>query len=92
MLEARVARLESDVEYIKRDVGEIKVDLREIKIDARDMRAKLELKINAVENKMDTGFSEIRKEARSDFRITWAGLIAAALGLSGLMAKGFGWI
>lgn len=28
MLEARVAKLESDVEYIKRDVGEIKGDLK----------------------------------------------------------------
>ncbi|MFI2810164.1 hypothetical protein [Microbulbifer sp. JSM ZJ756] len=32
-MEARVARLESDVEYIKRDISEIKTDLREIRGD-----------------------------------------------------------
>lgn len=42
---------------------------------------------------------ELRGEMRSlrdrqerDFRLTWAGLIAVALGLAGLMAKGFGWL
>lgn len=30
MYEARIARLESDVEYIKRDISDIKQDVREI--------------------------------------------------------------
>ncbi|MBG6248363.1 MULTISPECIES: hemolysin XhlA family protein [Symbiopectobacterium] len=29
-LEARIARLESDVEYIKRDIGEIKTDVKSV--------------------------------------------------------------
>ena len=62
-MEARVARLESDVDYIKRDIGEIKNDLKEIKQDMR-----------------------------SDFRIIFGALIATALGLAGLMARGFHWI
>lgn len=32
-VEARVARLESDVEYIKRDIGEIKSEMRQIGSD-----------------------------------------------------------
>jgi len=30
-MEARVARLESDVEHIKNDIGDIKIDIREIR-------------------------------------------------------------
>ena len=35
---------------------------------------------------------EIKREARADFRITWGAIIAATLGLAGLLAKGFGWL
>lgn len=62
-MEARVAKLESDVEYIKRDIGEIKDDIKDIK-----------------------------KDAKSDFRMLFGAIIAVALGLAGLMAKGFGWL
>lgn len=62
-MEARIARLESDVEYIKRDVGEIKTDLKEIK-----------------------------SEMKSDFKIHFGALIFVAIGLAGIMAKGFGWL
>ena len=34
-MEARVARLESDVSYIQRDIAEIKQDIREIKKDSK---------------------------------------------------------
>lgn len=34
----------------------------------------------------------IRSEARTDFRLLFAALIATALGLAGIMAKGFGWL
>lgn len=35
---------------------------------------------------------ELRRDARTDFRILFGALIAVALGLAGLMAKGFGWL
>ena len=35
MFEARVARLESDVDYIKRDLSELKQDFREFRTDMR---------------------------------------------------------
>lgn len=34
----------------------------------------------------------IRGEARTDFRLLFAALITVALGLAGLMAKGFHWL
>ncbi|WP_445494453.1 hypothetical protein [Photorhabdus sp. SF281] len=73
-MEARVARLESDVEHIKKSIDEVKADVREMKKDTR------------------TDFKEMRKDARSDFRLLFGAIIAVALGLAGLMAKGFHWI
>ena len=35
---------------------------------------------------------DIKKDAKSDFRILFGALIALALGLAGLMAKGFHWL
>lgn len=40
-LEARVARLESDVEYIKRDIGELKGDVKVIKDDVVSIKHRL---------------------------------------------------
>jgi len=37
-MEARVARLESDVEHIKTDIGDIKITLRELTGVANDLR------------------------------------------------------
>ena len=62
-MQARVAKLESDVEHIKNSLKEIKDDVREIK-----------------------------RDARTDFRLLFGAIITLALGLSGLMAKGFHWI
>ncbi|WP_254877262.1 hypothetical protein [Pantoea ananatis] len=62
-MQARVAKLESDVEHIKNSLKEIKDDVREIK-----------------------------RDARTDFRVLFGAIIALALGLSGLMAKGFHWL
>ncbi len=62
-MQARVAKLESDVEHMKNTLKEIKDDVREIK-----------------------------RDARSDFRILFGALITVALGLAGLMAKGFNWL
>jgi hypothetical protein len=35
---------------------------------------------------------KIRDEARTDFRLLFGALIVLALGLAGLMARGFGWL
>lgn len=63
MIDARVAKLESDSEYIKAVLKDIKDDVREVK-----------------------------RDARTDFRVMFGALITIAIGLAGIMAKGFGWL
>lgn len=43
-------------------------------------------------DRIDNSVGKIRDRMDADFRITWGGLIAIALGLAALMAKGFKWI
>ncbi len=83
-MEARVAKLEVAVEHIQRDVTEIKTILRghDGKFDAiRDRFDGLPGRFDGMRDRMDR-----------DFRFTFGALIAVALGLAGLMAKGFGWL
>ncbi|EAA9053032.1 hypothetical protein AB654_23260 [Salmonella enterica] len=62
-MEARVAKLESDVAHIDSTLQEMKGDMR-----------------------------EMRRDLRSDFRILFGALITVAIGLAGIMARGFHWI
>lgn len=62
-MEARIARLESDMSHISKTLDEVKTDVR-----------------------------EIRKEATRDFRTLFGALIFVALGIAGMMAKGFHWL
>lgn len=57
--------------------------------------AKLETHIEYVRRDLDelrVDFREHRKETRTDFRLLFGALITAALGLAGMMGKGFGWL
>lgn len=44
-----------------------------------------------LENKMDLGFSEIRKEMKSDLRLVLSIMGALSACLAGIMAHGFHW-
>ena len=57
--------------------------------------AKLEAHIEHIQsdiNEIKSDVREIRRDARTDFRLLFGALIFGALGLAGLMAKGFHWI
>ncbi|HUL83765.1 MAG TPA: hypothetical protein VL131_16575 [Gammaproteobacteria bacterium] len=41
---------------------------------------------------MRQDLKDIRVDARTDFRVLFGSIIAVAIGLSALLAKGFGWI
>ena len=41
---------------------------------------------------LEQDIREVRRDLRGDFRLTWGGLFAVALGLAAMMAKGFHWI
>ena len=84
-MEPRVAKLEAAVEHIQRDISEIKSDLRalrdEFKSDLRALRDEIKSDVRA-----------LRDNARSDFYILFGAVIAVALGLAGMMARGFHWL
>jgi len=57
--------------------------------------ARLEVRVEHVEGdlaELKTAVRRLHDRMESDFRITWAGIIALGLSLAGLMAKGFGWL
>lgn len=57
--------------------------------------AKLETAMEYVQRdlgEIKTDIRQIKDHARTDFRMLFGALIAVALGLAGLMAKGFHWI
>lgn len=69
--------MEARVARLEAHVEHIDETLTDIKQDIRDIRSDLK---------------EVRGDARTDFRLLFAALIAVAVGLAGLMAKGFGWL
>lgn len=57
--------------------------------------AKLEAHIEHIQSditEIKSDVREIKRDARTDFRLLFGALIFVALGLAGLMAKGFHWI
>ena len=57
--------------------------------------ARLEVRMEHVESNIGDLKAEVRslrERMDNDFRITWAGMITLAIGITGLMAKGFGWL
>jgi hypothetical protein len=57
--------------------------------------AKLEAHIEHIQsdiNEIKSDVREIKRDARTDFRLLFGALIFVALGLAGLMAKGFHWV
>ncbi|MGJ5822098.1 hypothetical protein ACSBQS_05600 [Serratia sp. H402Y] len=57
--------------------------------------AKLESDVEYIKrdiSEIKTDIKELRTIQRSDFHKLFGSLIAAAIGLAGIMAKGFGWL
>lgn len=71
------ASMDGRVARIESDISYIKRDIQDLKGDIKDVRGDIR---------------DIRTDMRTDFRITFGALIAVALGLAGIMARGFGWM
>ena len=71
------ASMDGRVARIESDISYIKRDIQDIKGDVKEVRDEIK---------------DVRKDMRADFRITFGALIAVALGLAGIMARGFGWM
>jgi hypothetical protein len=57
--------------------------------------AKLESDVGHIQtyvSEIKTDLRELKKDQKTDFRILFGAIIFVALGLAGLMAKGFGWL
>lgn len=57
--------------------------------------AKLEAHIEHIQNDLSeikVDIREIKRDARTDFRVVFGAIIITAVGLAGLMARGFHWI
>ncbi|MDJ0087675.1 hypothetical protein [Pantoea allii] len=63
--------------------------------DMQSRVAKLEADVEHIKNSIKDikdDVREMKRDARTDFRLLFGALIAVALGLAGLMAKGFHWV
>lgn len=69
--------METRVTRLESAIEHVHTDLRDIKQDVRDLRGEM---------------NGMRGDARVDFRLLFGALITIAIGLAGLMARGFGWI
>ncbi|PYE88151.1 hypothetical protein [Phyllobacterium leguminum] len=72
--------MEARVAKLEAAFEHIQVDISDIKSDIRGIRADAREDIRG-----------LRSEARADFRLLFGCIITVAIGLAGMMAKGFGW-
>ncbi len=63
-------------------------DIGEIKADIKELRSEMKSELKDVHSDL----KDLRKDMQTDFRVLFAALIAVALGLAGVMAKGFHWL
>jgi len=91
-MEARIARLESDVGHLRGDVGEIKVDLRALRDRVDHMGTQLNAKIDSTATQLNAKIESV-KDSIASARI-WALTLYIALAtvMLGTLARGFGWI
>ena len=85
-LKADVGELKTDVKKLKADVGELKTDVAGVKVDVAELTVivdtlavmtakeflRVDEKIDALNEKVDTGFTDIRKEMQDGFRMILA--------------------
>ena len=90
-MEARIARLESDVAHLREDVTDVKVDLRALRDKLDDVGRQLNEKIDSVAGQLN-GRVENVKDSIASAKI-WALTlyIAFAAVMLGTLARGFGW-
>lgn len=97
-LPARVAKLESLAEKTGAQIAQVDLHLARIEAKQDEFTRHYATKADvvALRDEMKTAVSEAKSSLSDrierDFRILFGALIAVALGLAGLMAKGFHWL
>jgi len=84
-MEARVAVLEEIAKSNKESLGEIKSELR-------GMRGEVNADLREVRGELQGGLRGVRSAHDRDFRITFAAIIAATLGLAWMLAHSLHWL
>jgi septal ring factor EnvC (AmiA/AmiB activator) len=105
VMKQRVTGLESRLDAVVRrlDAIEIRLDAVEKRLDALERRlgvvesklAELGERVARLEAGIEYVYSELKilsQRQITDFRLMFGSLITVAIGLSGMMAKGFGWL
>lgn len=105
-MEARVAILETHIEHIRDDLAEIRKNVRELRsegehnfktlVAADDHNFKTLLAADEKNSRTllatdEHNFKTLLATDEKNFRLLFGALIAVALGLASLMAKGFHW-
>jgi hypothetical protein len=80
-MEGRILNLEGSVLRMAGSVGKLEADVAHIQKDLGEFKAEMKTDLGKMRDCMDR-----------DFRVLFGAIIAVALGLGGLMAKGFGWL
>jgi hypothetical protein len=91
-MEARIARVESDVTHLLSDVTEIKADVRGLRDRMDAGNAKLAERIDAVASQLNAKIDVVKDSLAA--AKTWALILYVALAATmlGTMARGFGWL
>jgi hypothetical protein len=91
-MEARIARLESDVSHLRADVAEIKLDLRSFR-DKHDQQVdQVNARIESVRADLTAKYDNLKDTIAS--AKVWALTLYIALAAVnlGTLARGFGWL
>jgi hypothetical protein len=91
-MEARIARLESDVVHVRTDVGDIKIDLRGLRDKVDLVDAKLSEKLEKLAEKLAETKASLETSIASAKIWVLLLLIGYGTAILGAMARGFGWI
>jgi len=81
--EARFTRIEMHISWLRHDVNDIRHELQDIRGEIKDVRGEVK--------DIRGEIKDVRKDMQTDFRLMFSALIGVALGLAGIMAKGFHW-
>lgn len=91
-LDARLAKM-SDIEGGGDGPHNGGMEARVAKLEA--LAESTDRRLGTIEADLRALRSDFREDVKgvgSDIKVLWGGLIAVAIGLAGLMAKGFGWL
>lgn len=87
---ARLDRFESRLDRVDDRLARIDNGLSRVETQLAVVDTKITV-LEATTTRLDAAVVRLESNSRIDFRLTFGAIIATALGLAGMMAKGFHW-